>query len=76
MLFEKKIFTNDNSREKIQMLIDMDIFKQQTKSERILEYLENPYKIIEEKYNSCYELSWENLKLKYATERTGFDLLN
>ena len=76
MVLQKKVFTSDNTREKIQTLIDIDIFKMQTKGERILEYLENPYKIIEEKYINCYQLSWENLKLKYATEHTAYNILN
>ena len=66
MVKKKNQFIKNTNRRDLQQLIDMDIF-QKDKSERILKYLETPYIIIEETYNSCYENSWKDLRLKYST---------
>ena len=58
MTFSQKEFERDNSRDKVQTLIDIDIFRKETTSEQILEYLEFPYDVILKKYDSCYEKSW------------------
>ena len=68
-------FRRENPRNKIQDLIDQETFTNVAGEQRILDYLEKPYETIVKKYESLYELSWEDLKTKFTTERTGKDVL-
>lgn len=43
MRFTIKAFERENTRDKIQTLLDIDIFKKERTPEEILEYLEYPY---------------------------------
>lgn len=47
-------FHKENSRDKIQSLIDQEIFKKESGEQKILDYLEKPYETIVNKYENCY----------------------
>jgi hypothetical protein len=64
---QQSLFRRENKREKIQTLVDMDIFRKETSEDNILDYLENPYDLICSKYDSCYEISWDDLRSRYET---------
>ena len=75
MNFAKAQFTKQCSRDKVQMLIDIDVFKKDTTAQDILHYLQSPYEVIIKTYNDCYEKSWEDVQAKYSTERAGKDIM-
>ena len=61
----ESIFRKENKREKIQSLIDMDIFNKETSEDRILDYLEDPFSLVCNKYENLYEMSWNDLRSRY-----------
>ena len=62
---EEKKFNDHYNREELQKKIDIDIFSKSTSIDRVLQYLEKPDLIIEEKQNQMYEETWERVKFNF-----------
>lgn len=62
-------FPKDYSRDLIQKHLDLDIFNKNTPKEDILQYIEHPQKVIEKKYEECFEQSWNAVTAIFAGER-------
>ena len=67
-------FNFNYNREEIQRQIDLDIFSRDSTKDTILNYLQNPYEVITEKYELNYLEEWEALKRDFKKKKMAESL--